>query len=167
MQPLIEPLHDGKSAYEMLAVFSEQYDRKPYDIVRAYWQSQQTGSADFEKWWRQSIHDGYVANSALPAKTVSVQATQPQSTPAAAVNGYELVFRTDPSIYDGRFSNNGWLQELPKPLTKVTWDNVAIVSPNTAQQIAGINTNRGAVKIGRASCRESGTIGVSDGAVRT
>ena len=146
MQPLIEPLHDGKSAYEMLAVFSEQYDRKPYDIVRAYWQSQQTGSADFEKWWRQSIHDGYVANSALPAKTVSVQATQPQSTPAAAVNGYELVFRTDPSIYDGRFSNNGWLQELPKPLTKVTWDNVAIVSPNTAQQIAGINTNRGAVK---------------------
>jgi len=146
MQPLIEPLHDGKSAYELLAVFSDQYDRKPYDIMRAYWQSQQTAGADFEKWWRQSIHDGYVANSALPAKIVSVQGNPQQSTPPAAANGYDLVFRADPSIYDGRFANNGWLQELPKPLTKVTWDNVAIVSPNTARQIAGITTNRGAVK---------------------
>ena len=47
---------------------------------------------------------------------------------------FELVFRTDPSIYDGRFANNGWLQELPKPLTKITWDNVALVSPNTAKR---------------------------------
>ncbi|HEX5966265.1 MAG TPA: TAT-variant-translocated molybdopterin oxidoreductase [Pyrinomonadaceae bacterium] len=145
MQPLIEPLHEGKSAYELLAVFSESYDRKPYDIVKAYWQSQQTGNADFEKWWRQSIHDGYVANSAFPAKTVSPQSTSAvrnQSQPG----GFELVYRTDPSIYDGRYANNGWLQELPKPLTKITWDNVAIVSPNAAQQIAGISANRGSVK---------------------
>ncbi len=147
MQPLIEPLHEGKSAHELLAVFSDQYDRRPYDIVKGYWQSQQTANADFEKWWRQSIHDGYVAQSALPAKTVTPSGQAPQqSEPSGAANGYELVFRTDPSIYDGRFANNGWLQELPKPLTKVTWDNVAIVSPNTAQQIAGITTNRGAVK---------------------
>ena len=145
MQPLIEPLHEGKSAYELLAVFSENYDRKPYDIVRAYWQSQQAGNADFEKWWRQSIHDGFVANSALPAKTVSIQSYSDVEN-KAQLDGYELVFRTDPSIYDGRFANNGWLQELPKPLTKMTWDNVAVVSPNTAQQIAGITANRGSVK---------------------
>ena len=147
MQPLIEPLHEGKSAHELLAVFSDQYDRRPYDIVKGYWQSQQTANADFEKWWRQSIHDGYIAQSALPAKTVTPSGQAPQqSASSGAANGYELVFRTDPSIYDGRFANNGWLQELPKPLTKVTWDNVAIVSPHTAQQIAGITANRGAVK---------------------
>src|SRR5207245_10189040 len=52
-----------------------------------------------------------------------------------ALPGYELVFRSDPSIYDGRFANNGWLQELPKPLTKITWDNVALVSPHTAKKL--------------------------------
>jgi molybdopterin-containing oxidoreductase family iron-sulfur binding subunit len=146
MQPLIEPLHDGKSAYEMLAVFSDQYDRRPYDIVKSYWQTQKSG-ADFETWWRQSIHDGFIAESALPAKTVTAsgQIQPPAVTPVVA-EGYELIFRTDPSIYDGRFANNGWLQELPKPLTKVTWDNVAIVSPNSAQAIAGARTNRGAIK---------------------
>ncbi|HEU4433309.1 MAG TPA: TAT-variant-translocated molybdopterin oxidoreductase, partial [Pyrinomonadaceae bacterium] len=150
MQPLIEPLHEGKSAYEILAVFSDQYDRKPYDVVKGYWQTQQAGNADFEKWWRQSIHDGFIANSALPAKSVSPVSPsgqlQQQPTSSAAANGYELVFRTDPSIYDGRFANNGWLQELPKPLTKVTWDNVAVVNENTAQQIAGVGMNRGAIK---------------------
>ena len=146
MQPLIEPLHEGKSAYEVLALFSDQYDRRPYDIVKSYWQTQKPG-ADFETWWRQSIHDGFVAESALPAKTVSVSGQiQNQSVPSVVADGYELVFRTDPTIYDGRFANNGWLQELPKPLTKVTWDNVAIVSPNSANAIAGIRTNRGAVK---------------------
>ena len=179
MQPLIEPLYEGKTAYELLAVFSDKYDRKPYEIVKSYWQSQHGGgsnqgqsesttrpaqaappapspapspaqSADFETWWRKSIHDGFIENSALQPKTVGFnsrwadQQLPPAQQPAAGT--YELVFRTDPSIYDGRFANNGWLQELPKPLTKVTWDNVAIVSPNTAQQIVGERTNSGAVK---------------------
>jgi MoCo/4Fe-4S cofactor protein with predicted Tat translocation signal len=179
MQPLIEPLYDGKTAHELLALFSDQYDRRPYDIVKSFWQTQRTAggtqasqtnqpnqanqqtpapaatpapspSQDFETWWRQSIHDGFIANSAFPAKTVAVnsawanQQTPPAAQPASG--GFELVFRTDPSIYDGRFANNGWLQELPKPLTKVTWDNVAIVSPNSAEQIAGQSYNRGAVK---------------------
>jgi len=147
VQPLIEPLHDGKSAHELLAVFSDQYDRRPYDIVKSYWQSQQTANTDFETWWRKSIHDGFMPDSAFPAKTVS-PTTQNQNQPPSStvVQGYELVFRPDPSIYDGRFANNGWLQELPRPLTKVTWDNVAVVSPNSAQSIAGTRTNRGAVK---------------------
>ncbi|HEX7335128.1 MAG TPA: 4Fe-4S dicluster domain-containing protein, partial [Pyrinomonadaceae bacterium] len=185
MQPLIEPLHEGKTAYELLAIFSDQYDRKPYDIVKTYWQTargnqgqaqtassttaptnqsaQQTPapapaatpapaaspspSQDFETWWRQAIHDGFIPDSAFPARTVALSsgwANQQAAQPAAG--GFELVFRTDPSIYDGRFANNGWLQELPKPLTKVTWDNVAIISPNSAQQLVGNMYNRGAVK---------------------
>jgi molybdopterin-containing oxidoreductase family iron-sulfur binding subunit len=182
MQPLIEPLYDGKSPYELLAVFSEQYDRKPLEIVKAYWQQHWTGgvsqeqsagagaaagaraaqpaasptqnstsqpaSVDFESWWRKTIHDGFVSNSALPSQTLTVQtgwANQAQTTTQAAAGGFEVIFRPDPSIYDGRFANNGWLQELPKPLTKITWDNVALVSPNTAQQLIGTRDNGGAI----------------------
>jgi MoCo/4Fe-4S cofactor protein with predicted Tat translocation signal len=177
IQPLIEPLYEGKTAYELLGVFSDQYDRRPYDLVRAYWQqhrtqigaanasaagsatpAQQNGGspaqqgagsvAEFETWWRQSVHDGFIPNTAFQTKTVSLNrgfmSQPPTAQPAAA--GFELVFHIDPSLYDGRFANNGWLQELPKPLTKVTWDNVAIVSPNSAKQIAGISDNGGAVK---------------------
>jgi hypothetical protein len=76
-------------------------------------------------------------------------------TTQPAAGTFELVFRTDPSIYDGRFANNGWLQELPKPLTKVTWDNVAIISPNSAQAIAGVTNNGGASKAANITCRWS------------
>jgi len=154
VQPLIQPLYDGKTAHELLAVFSDQYDRRPYDIVRGFWSQEQakTGSTtDFETWWRQSVHDGFIPNTAFQTKTVSVQGNlasqlQQSQPPQPAGSGYELVYRTDPSIYDGRFANNGWLQELPKPLTKVTWDNVAILSPNTAQQITGGPQQENAVK---------------------
>jgi molybdopterin-containing oxidoreductase family iron-sulfur binding subunit len=191
MQPLIQPLYDGKTALELLAVFSEQYDRKPYDMVKSFWQLQPGGtqqqaqsagagsnqssqqapapaqtvstpvspaapapapspspSQNFESSWRQALHDGFIENSAFPVKTVSLSANwsnqnQPTSQPASG--GFELVFRTDPSIYDGRFANNGWLQELPRPLTKVTWDNVAIISPRSALSLSGVR-NDGAIK---------------------
>jgi molybdopterin-containing oxidoreductase family iron-sulfur binding subunit len=89
-------------------------------------------------------------NTAFATKTVSPQAaSNPIQAPAiqpAQSGAFEVVFRTDPSIYDGRFGNNGWLQELPKPLTKVTWDNVAILSPNSARQLVGDAFQRGSVK---------------------
>ncbi|HEV2834037.1 MAG TPA: TAT-variant-translocated molybdopterin oxidoreductase [Pyrinomonadaceae bacterium] len=158
VQPLIEPLYEGKTALEFLAVFSDQYDRRPYDIVRAFWQQERTqigatseqstqSVADFENWWRQSLHDGFIPNSALPTKTLSLQSVS--SNPPTATNsaaGFEIVFRTDPAIYDGRFANNGWLQELPRPLTKITWDNVAVLSPNSAQAITGGWKQQNAVK---------------------
>ncbi|HEY2961977.1 MAG TPA: TAT-variant-translocated molybdopterin oxidoreductase [Pyrinomonadaceae bacterium] len=150
IQPLIEPLYDGKTALEMLALFSDNYDRRPYDIVRAFWQQEQSktgATGDFETWWRQSVHDGFIPNTALPAVGFLPRTDFPASpTPAAASGDFELVFRTDPSVYDGRFANNGWLQELPRPLTKVTWDNVALVSPNTSQAITGGLHQENAVK---------------------
>ncbi|MDQ6654008.1 MAG: TAT-variant-translocated molybdopterin oxidoreductase [Acidobacteriota bacterium] len=189
VQPLIEPLYQNKSAHELLAVFTPQYDHKLYDIIRDYWRSQgqtaggrrqeaggnqqtanskqqtaqgrrqeagaggsgqnQNGnqlasvapSGDFETWWRKCVHDGFIPGTALPPKSVSVngsnlsQPNAPNSQPPTPNTRFELVFRTDPTIYDGRFANNGWLQELPKPLSKLTWDNAALVSPNTAKRL--------------------------------
>jgi MoCo/4Fe-4S cofactor protein with predicted Tat translocation signal len=199
IQPLIAPLYGGRTAHELLAVFSTQTNRTSYDILRAYWQGQmksgggqtaattagqttgasgqastaavaagsggttaaaasnqnsntsgagsstsaaQNASTDFEKLWRKAVHDGVIPNTALPAKTVSLKtdwASQIPATPAPASpnsDELEIVFRTDPTIYDGRFANNGWLQELPKPLTKITWDNALILSPTTANRFA-------------------------------
>jgi molybdopterin-containing oxidoreductase family iron-sulfur binding subunit len=76
------------------------------------------------------LHDGFVPNTTLVPKTVTATLTQPQGP--GDTGELEVTFRLDPSIYDGRFANNGWLQELPKPMTKLTWDNVALISNQTA-----------------------------------
>ena len=95
----------------------------------------QTGAAaqtsnNFEDTWRRIVHNGVVPNSTAAVRTVSANTSflsQPEPKPTGA-GELEISIRPDPNIYDGRFANNGWLQELPKPLTKITWDNVALVS---------------------------------------
>ncbi|HWZ44727.1 MAG TPA: TAT-variant-translocated molybdopterin oxidoreductase [Candidatus Saccharimonadales bacterium] len=132
VQPLLLPLYDGKSAHEILAIFTGQPGASGYDTVRSYWQTQHTGP-DFEEWWRRSVHDGFMKDSASPARAVTVKlGVLPPAAPAGDV---EIAFRPDPCIYDGRFVNNGWLQETPKPLTRVTWDNVAMISPAMAARM--------------------------------
>jgi MoCo/4Fe-4S cofactor protein with predicted Tat translocation signal len=135
VQPLIEPLYRGKSAHELVAVLAGQ-EGSGRDLVQAYWQKQHTG-ADFEGFWRKSLHDGWIEGTAYPAKNVTLKAASfPASqVQSAAASGYEINFRRDPSIYDGRFSNNGWLQELPKPLTKLTWDNPVMIGPAMAERL--------------------------------
>jgi Fe-S-cluster-containing dehydrogenase component len=98
----------------------------------------------FDLEWRRWLHDGMVPDTAFTARTVAVQANAVQANIAAAAptssgQGLEVVFRADPSVYDGRFSNNAWLQELPKPLTKLTWDNAALISPGTAARLSLIS----------------------------
>ncbi|MDT5295905.1 MAG: hypothetical protein QOJ76_2785, partial [Acidobacteriota bacterium] len=272
-QPLITPLYNGKSAYELLAAFTENPDRRSYDIVRQHWMNEghavlmsaasanassanasgasgaaansgakngggaisgsanaggaagttgsntahngataggaavvaggaqstasthqsaastqagggatapkttTTASPEFERAWRKALNDGFVPNSARKARNVATGAGATaapegggqaggaaggaQGSGTAVAGGgaqqggtqqggagagqYELVFRTDPSVYDGRFANNGWLQELPKPLTKLTWDNVAIISPATAEKLGVGEAPDGAV----------------------
>ena len=139
MQPLIAPLYGGKSPHEVMAILTGSAETSSYDIVRAFWRARGS-DGDFETWWQRALHDGFVAGSAAAAKTVSVRApsSAPQDKSAAqqeSVGGLELVFRPDPTIWDGRFANNAWLQELPKPLTKLTWDNAALISPRTAQRL--------------------------------
>jgi molybdopterin-containing oxidoreductase family iron-sulfur binding subunit len=117
-------------------MFLEQPELAPYDIVRAYWSAQHKGT-DFETWWRRVVHDGVVPNTAAAAKTPAVRsaAISSPAAPRRLEGKLEVVFRPDPSIYDGQFANNGWLQELPKPITKLTWDNAAIMSPATAHRL--------------------------------
>jgi MoCo/4Fe-4S cofactor protein with predicted Tat translocation signal len=133
VQPLIAPLYNGKSAHEVVALMAGQAEASPYDLVRAYWQKQHPG-ADFEAFWRRSVHDGWVVGTTYAPKQVTAK-TAALAPGAAAGAAIEVNFRRDPSIYDGRFSNNGWLQELPKPLTKMTWDNPIMVSPAMAERL--------------------------------
>ncbi|HEV2693569.1 MAG TPA: TAT-variant-translocated molybdopterin oxidoreductase [Verrucomicrobiae bacterium] len=128
VQPLILPLYAGKSAHEVLDVVT--LGRSDYDIVHDFW-SQKMAGLDFEKNWRQALHDGYFANTRLPEKRVSLRTFQ--ITPVAQKTGsLEITFSPDPNIHDGRFANNAWLQELPQPVTKLTWDNAALLSPGFA-----------------------------------
>ncbi len=135
LQPLIAPLYDGRSPYEMLAIFGDNPVQAGYDVVRQYWQKQHTG-ADFDTWWRRSVHDGVIADSAVPVKTLKDAIAPPPSSAPAAGEGLEVSFHPDPYVYDGRFANNGWLQELPRPLTRLTWDNAVMVSPATAKKLS-------------------------------
>ena len=137
IQPLIAPLYNGRSAHEVLAVLNGQAGRSNYDVVTEYWRGQFGGS--YEQAWRQALHDGFVADTALPAKAVAPRSDWAAGlSPPAPAGQLELIFRPDPNVHDGRFANNAWLQELPKPITKLTWDNVALVSPETAVKRLGL-----------------------------
>ncbi|MGA6983049.1 MAG: TAT-variant-translocated molybdopterin oxidoreductase [Candidatus Sulfotelmatobacter sp.] len=136
IQPLIAPLYNGKTAIEFVALLSGESDATSYDLVRAYWQKQHTGT-DFEAFWRKSLHDGWIEGSTYQPKNVAVRAavSPATDTPALKVNAISLNIRRDPTIYDGQFSNNGWLQELPKPMSKLTWDNVVTIGPAMAGRL--------------------------------
>ena len=148
LQPLIAPLYNGKSFHEVLAALLGQPNPLGYDIVREYWKNQNL-AGDFEHFWRKVLHDGLIEGTALPSKRVSfsgvkdwqLAARDPNANqpPASNPQSLEIIFRPDPTIWDGRFANNGWLQELPKPLTKLTWDNAALLSPATAERLGVMN----------------------------
>ena len=135
IQPLIEPLYDSRSQIEFLDVLVNPPGRSGYDIVRGYWQGQ-SGARDFEPWWRKSVCDGVVDGSALPGITPKLSAGWAAGLRASEQqNGLEIVFRPDVYMYDGRFANNTWLQELPRPMNKLTWDNAVFLSPVTAAKL--------------------------------
>ncbi len=136
-QPLITPLYNGRSPHEILSALLGE-PKAGYDIVREYWRRERPAD-DFEAVWRRALHDGLIADSALPARVPSLKAGLPAAAPPAAAAELEIVFRPDPAVWDGRFANNGWLQELPKPLTKLTWDNAALISPADAERLGVTN----------------------------
>ena len=136
VQPLIAPLYRTHSTHEVLAAFTDKPGLAAYDAVRDRLKvANPTG--DFEKFWRKTLNDGVVAGTAYAPINVSLKFSPASLPPPKEGSSGELefLFRPDPSIYDGRFANNGWLQELPKPVTKLTWDNAALVSPKTAQAL--------------------------------
>jgi MoCo/4Fe-4S cofactor protein with predicted Tat translocation signal len=105
----------------------------------------------FDNAWRKWLHDGMIPNTAFTPKPVAVKADFSAVAPAAASQGLEVVFRPDPSVWDGRFANNAWLQELPKPLTKLTWDNAALMAPATADRLMVVSGDMVEVKKGSRS----------------
>jgi len=136
VQPLIAPLYGGKTPHEVLNVVLGRGDESAHDTVRGYWQTQHKGD-DFGDFWQTSLHQGMIAGTAFPEKTPPA-AKIPETT-AAAGSGLEVVFRPDPAVGDGAFSNNAWLQEMPKPQNKMTWDNAVWISPASAKRY-GVET---------------------------
>jgi MoCo/4Fe-4S cofactor protein with predicted Tat translocation signal len=135
VQPLIAPLYSGKSAYELVALLAGQSQASGHDLVQAYWKTKHAG-ADFDMWWRKALHDGWIAGTTFQAKQISAKAASSPASATADTNAIELNFRRDPSIYDGQFANNAWLQELPKPLSKMTWDNPLQMGPKMAERMS-------------------------------
>jgi len=135
VQPLIAPLYGGKTAHEFLAAMSDRPERSGYDFVRDFWRGQ-SGAADFDAAWRRWLHDGVIPDTAFAPVTVRFGGDRRAALSGPPPSpGLEVAFRNDPSVLDGRFANNGWLQELPKPLTKLTWDNAVFVSTATASRL--------------------------------
>ena len=132
MQPLIAPLYGGKSAHDILNAFSETPELSGYETLRNFWSAQHKGN-DFDAFWKRSVHDGWVKDSAPAAATAALKSITPGASPAAS--GYDVSFHTDPYILDGRYANNAWLQELPHPVTRLTWDNAVVMSEKTAKDL--------------------------------
>ncbi len=134
-QPLIEPVLGGRSALQLLAQLCGD-DREPQQIVRSVIE-QAHGQPLTDDQWRRFLHDGYLDGSRFaPAEAAPAEAAdEAESSDSVGEDDLEVVFCTDASVYDGRFANNGWLQETPRFLSKLTWDNAAIVSPATAAKL--------------------------------
>ena len=148
-QPLIEPLYGGRTATELLSIFASEEPRTAEQVLKEHWvETAGANGVDPEAAWRRFLHDGLIPGTAAAAAEVSMQ---PQATAAAArelaalespsTARPELTLRPDPTVWDGRFANNAWLQECPKPLSKLTWDNALLVSPTLAEHL-GIVTGQ-------------------------
>ncbi len=136
IQPLIAPLYDGRTPHELLAAMNGDTTSIAYDLVRNYW-TEQVGAGEIEQFWQISLNNGLVAGSELAPRTMT-PALQNLPAPTPTDSEHELIFRADPAVWDGRFSNNGWLQEMPRPITRISWDNAALISPRTAVDIFSI-----------------------------
>ena len=135
VQPLIDPLYGGHTAHHVFQTLLNEPMLSPYDAVRETWREKLSKNGDFEKNWRKALHDGWIEGTAYPTgpnKTIESIGDVPVPT---SKDSLEIIFRPDPNVYDGRFANVGWLQELPKPITNLSWDNAAIVSGATLTKL--------------------------------
>jgi Fe-S-cluster-containing dehydrogenase component len=140
-QPLIAPIFGGRSLIDLFTTLLD-LGTGGLGAVQETWKAHAGASTDFEAWWQRVLKNGVVPNTALPAAAgVAFNAaslTNAALATPAPKGGLEIQFRPDLGIWDGRYANIGWLQEFPRPVTKLTWDNAAIVSPKTAADL-GVN----------------------------
>lgn len=137
IQPLIEPLYQGKTAHELLAALLGQTDADPLEIVKTYWSTRLNGGGDAA--WQAALATGVVSGTEAATRTPTLNLAGLPEVEVA--QGTEIVFRPDPSIWDGRYSNNGWLQETPRPISKLVWDNAVLMSPRTAIKLLSLPFN--------------------------
>lgn len=142
IQPLIAPLFDTRSAFETVAYFLWDDHQKGYDLIRSGWQNELLPGEDFESAWRRVLHDGILKDSEIEPVPVTVNSEtlaevllRSEDFEVAAEDSLEISFHPSATTWDGRFSNNGWLQEMPDPITRIAWDNAALVSPETARRL--------------------------------
>jgi molybdopterin-containing oxidoreductase family iron-sulfur binding subunit len=137
LQPAIAPLYDSRCTNELLALLAGDTERQGQALVRRQWR-RGIAEAAFEDFWRESLRRGVVPDSAFAPVAVP-PARLPTAGPAAPAGPLVALFAPDPAVHDGRFANLGWLQELPRPFSKLTWDNALLLGPRTAQRL-GLNS---------------------------
>jgi len=165
VQPLIAPLYFGKTAHELLAALVGNLTATSHDLVRDFWQrhfSDQATDTPFEHAWKTALHDGLMSDSAFQPLAPAIRADLPAAIAEHAPSllqptlpdSLQISFRPDPSVWDGRFANNAWLQELPRPITKLTWDNGLLMHPQTAStqhiktgDIVAVETANGRIEV--------------------
>lgn len=136
-QPVLEPLFGGRSVLEVLSLLAGYGLRRPYEQLRQFW-DKQWPEAERQARWHRALYEGWIAGTdwaprAPRVDTQKVLAGLEQLVPGEP--GLEVRFYPSPSVYDGRFANNGWLQELPDPITKITWDNAVLIAPQLARRL--------------------------------
>ena len=138
IQPLIEALYGGRTPPELIALLIGADAPSAHDLVRETLGNEVPGNSD--EGWRRLLHDGFLAGSAFPAEAVALRTAELGAALAAkpangGYHGLELEFHRGHGVYDGRFANNGWLQELPDPISRLTWDNAAAMAPAVAAEL--------------------------------
>jgi molybdopterin-containing oxidoreductase family iron-sulfur binding subunit len=164
-QPLIAPLWNGVTTLEVLASLLGTGVRGPYRLLREHWQLQaKAAPGGFERWWERSVQLGVLEGSAFSPEAVTADLAKLPSVLAAAPRprgeagkegGLEINFVPDPKIYDGRYADNAWLQELPAPISKLTWSNALEVSPKTAKRLGLATEDAVSVAVGGKSVRST------------
>jgi MoCo/4Fe-4S cofactor protein with predicted Tat translocation signal len=140
VQPLLEPMYGGRTAAQILALFTGRDYPDAHRLLRERWERQLAGG-DLEARWAAALQTGLFAGSAskrqhteiAPPALIAALAALPVTPPASG--GLEAAFALDPNVHDGRFTNNPWLLEHPQPITHLTWDNAAQLSPSTARRL--------------------------------
>jgi molybdopterin-containing oxidoreductase family iron-sulfur binding subunit len=132
VQPMIDPLYGGKTAHHFFQALLNEPGLSPYDAVRETWKPGLKG--DFEVGWRKALHAGWIEGTSFD-KTSAAKVEFSKVPAPTSKDSLEIIFRPDPNVYDGRWSNVGWLQELPKPVTNLSWDNAALVSGATLTKL--------------------------------
>ena len=157
VQPQIMPLFDSKSAIQVLTPLVYSKELSSYDTVKNVWKSDIVKSGNFEREWEKILHDGLYKNTIIKKEQVrpssKTSTTQLNNFIKLDDNKFEIVFNASSSVYDGRFANNGWLQEIPKPVTSLTWDNAALISIKVAKKLNIKNGQMIEIKIDNKSIK--------------